>query len=173
MKTFKGFLKITLAMGWISGAMAINDPNWERPIMEAKMEKATSASPEFEDAHNIHVTLHQRFGVKGPTSITLAYEQEEAPATKISLPIVDVKVSTCGTMIYIARKTEAQKMTYVTLVDHSQRTCDEVVSAPWMLQVRQIEGIVGIGTSSGLMTLHAEPTPVYTIAQIINPILDR
>lgn len=172
MTNFKGILKIVASVAFINSAMAVNDPNWERPIMEAKVDIAIRNTNSFEGAHNIKVTLNQKNQQKNPTSISVDFENSTHSAVNIALAVTQIREDECGSMVYVAQKFFNGHRQAITLIDHSKRSdsCDEA-PATWVVQVRDGEGFCG--TMDGVMLINAEPTPVYTIAQIINPILDR
>jgi len=172
-------LAIVLGLiGWSVPALAIYAPNWERPILKAKME-VTHTEFGFQNVEDVVVTLTKRDGEKNATGVTIEYtlplqaDSEETSRIVKQLQIYNIEKDSCGSTMISARLPESKvgednrpfhgmgARFNLTLMDHSTRICEDYRPYRWEIYAR--EGYGWCGTGDSVIEAVGNPSPVITI----------
>ncbi len=152
----------------------------ERPVQYANMDK-DSATYDFTTAENVVLTLTQLDGSENPTGMLLNYHDSKTGKFHTNLlEIVTIEKDACGSTIYNAALPQSRlalnrtgahmevmpiSMNYarlnITLKDHTNRLCHDVIANLWEAHVR--EGFGWCGTMDSTMDISGQPQVIDSI----------
>jgi hypothetical protein len=160
-------------------ALAIFNPNWERPLEMAKLEVQDSRGV-FQEASELQVYLNKRDGAKQVTSITVNYkvpshaEFMEGQMTNVTrtfaVPNDGISKDECGNTVYTINSSEMNHdrlvgaRTNITLIDYRTAICEYKIVANFEFSMR--EGFGWCGTMDSTVHAFGNPEPVFTIQEI-------
>ena len=148
-------LAMVVAFSTCLSAMAIFNPNWERPLFEAQMTEYDASSHEVGQGLEKILSLNQRDGYNSPTTLTFTEETyntclmlylpgQNCPLTRKDIKIFVIESTQrdgCGSITYQARELmngfASRSSAVITLNDHRADLCDHVVLSNWDAQLSE------------------------------------
>ena len=175
-KVLFGF--VVVSMFNVADARSMIRP--ERPVQYANMDK-DSATYDFITAENIVLTLTQLAGSDEATGMVLNFHDSKTGEFQTDvLEIVTIEKDACGSTIYnaalpqsrLALTTTGARMEVmpipfnshrlnITLKDHTNRLCHDVIANIWEAHVR--EGFGWCGTMDSVMDISGQPEVIDSI----------
>lgn len=170
MKNTLGLLVAATMLHAVS-ALAIFDPSWERPIMEASLVEFDQTGHEVVGHVEKKLTMHRRDGQRKATMFTFSEEQQVMCVTAPCPPLKEVEkfkvlsfeTDDCHSTIYraVSRGRNSPRVE-LKLVDHTTSFCDIYRKYAWEVELtypRRPRSIV--------RNLYGNPEAVVTIQNVM------